>query len=223
MRRASAELQYAVDETADACDLVGSRRRVPLEHLREGGRHRLAQVDELEQAMHRVADLRRREPCLAGADGPLRPQPGDALDVVAIRAAIVQRQRGVGEPPHPVQRRRARAGRAPAGDSRAAAESTAAGSAANSSSCARRPPRRRPTRRPSTAASPASSSPPRSTRSRKRASPRASSTGSAAASTSACAASRPSTQPIGVSRSWGRSGSIAPDTMSRSTARVIAT
>ena len=38
-----------------------------------------------------------------------------------------------------------------------------------------------------------------------------------------CASSRSSTQPIGVVRSAVRSGSIAPETIRRSIARVIAT
>ena len=226
MRPASAELQYAVDEHSDPRELLVGHRGIPAAHLRRIRRRRRAQVDELEQTVHRIADLGRGQPALARTCGPLCPQACDALDVVAVRAPVVQRERRVGQPADPVQRRRigqkelgqAVAARRRVGPPPAARRTTRAGpSPATSSSSAGSP------RTASPSAAPASPSSPRSTRRRKRASPRASSTGSDACSTSACAASRPSTQPIGVSRSCGRSGSIAPDTISRSTARVIAT
>ena len=63
----------------------------------------------------------------------------------------------------------------------------------------------------------------RSTRSRSRAPFRSISAGPPVASSSSFASSRERTQPIGVESSPVRSGSIEPDTISRSIARVMAT
>ena len=64
------------------------------------------EIDELEQAMHRVADLGRLQARASLHRPSLFPQPCDALGVVAVRAALEERERRVRETAHPVQRRR---------------------------------------------------------------------------------------------------------------------
>ena len=89
-----------VDQLADPLELVVADGRVPLAHGFRPGRR------QLEQAVHGIADLRRRQP--AFTCDRLRPplaQPGEPLRVVAVGAALVERERRVREPPHPVQGR----------------------------------------------------------------------------------------------------------------------
>ena len=106
--RASSESQYASTNARDPLELLVGHRRVPRRARRStsGARGR-REVDELEQAVHRVADLGRlqaRPP--PGASAALLAQAGDALGVVAVRAALEQRERRVREAPHLVERRR---------------------------------------------------------------------------------------------------------------------
>ena len=110
------QLRLAVrgDEAADPLELlVGDGRVAGADELGEIVRHgRRAQVDLLEQRVHRVADLGRREAGLPG-NGPGRvgwPQADHPLGEVAVRAALEQRERAVREPAHAVQRRRGHLG-----------------------------------------------------------------------------------------------------------------
>ena len=94
---AGGELRLAI-RGDEAADRAPAPRRVTAGYqaarpptLRNGGRN---QVDGLEQAVHRVADLRRGEPGPpgTGAVGVLGgPHAGDALGVVAVRAALEER------------------------------------------------------------------------------------------------------------------------------------
>ena len=146
--------------------------------------------------------------------------PGDPLGEVAVRAALEERERAEGEPAHVVERRRRRPARA------AAASARAAGSCGSSDrgrrAPAARPSSRRPGRRPrprrrrgvlrSTRTS--------SARPRARARP-ASSLGGASSSRASSRAEHPADRRPRVGRA--RSASTAPETISRSIARVIAT
>ena len=108
-RHAARELGLAVrrDERADLLDLLVGRGRIPPAHRREVGRGGRAQLDELEQPVHGVADLGRGETALPRPprDPPLA-ESGDPLRVEAVRAAVEEGERAVGEPPNLMQRRR---------------------------------------------------------------------------------------------------------------------
>ena len=96
-----------LDERTDPRQLVVGDRGIPRPHLLQLRRSRRGQVDDLQQAVHRVADLGRDQTGLPG-DGSVRPRlthPGDALGVVAVRAAFEERERAVGKTAHVVQRR----------------------------------------------------------------------------------------------------------------------
>ncbi len=142
-------------------------------------------------------------------------KPGDSLGVVAVRATLEERECRIRESAHTVQR--CRVGR------HELRQPVAANRGRRRQRVEQRelPARLSPAGSSTTCSTRAAK---RSTVRTKRASPRSSSTGSVGArSTSSRAPSRSSTQPIGVSRSCGRSRSIAPETISRSIARVIAT
>ena len=101
-RRAAERL----DEAADPLELFGAGGRIPGEHLVERRRLGSGEIDALEQLVHGVADLARRETAPAGdaaapVDGPESREP---LGVEAVRAALEQRERAVGEPTHALGR-----------------------------------------------------------------------------------------------------------------------
>ena len=74
---------------------------------RSGGRGSV-EVDELEQPVHGVADLGRRQPAAPAPRPGALAQAGDPLGVVAVRAALEERERRVGELANAVERRAAR-------------------------------------------------------------------------------------------------------------------
>ena len=222
-RDAGGELGVAVrgHVLADPLEVLLGRRRPARAHLL------LEVVGDARGARGRAARAARARRCRARSRrAPRRPatpparaalaHPGDALGVVAVRAALEQRERGEGQPARPVQRRcRHRLER---GQRRRERAPGRPGARRRARAAPPRPPPRLGLR-----AAPAPA-PNRSTRSRKRASPRSSSTGRRRIGRARSpASSRSSTQPIGVDRSLSRPGSIAPETISRSIARVIAT
>ena len=215
-----------VDQARDAVELVVRGGRVPRTHhlvqLGTHGRGRRAQGHVLEQAMDRVPDLGAREPASARrTDAPRgdRGQPQDPFREVPVRAALEERERAVGQSADVVQwrrRRRVQHRQFEPDRGRAAWQLREERSCRASSTGGRRA-RRAPKRelaepdpgrreaesapRPSRARSGPPLQPPRSHEQ----------------------SSRSSTQPIGVSRSAPARGSIAPETINRSIARVIAT
>jgi hypothetical protein len=91
-------------ERLDPLELLLGDGRVPGTHLLDARRDGRGQIDQLEQPVHSVADLRRRETVCAW-DGPVRlggAHARDALSVVAVGAAVEERERAVGEPAHVV-------------------------------------------------------------------------------------------------------------------------
>ena len=96
-----------VHERRDPGQLLLRHGRIPRAHLIDVGHRRRREVDDLEQPVHRVADLGREEPRLPrdGAVRPRLPHPRDTLRVVAVGAALEERERAVGEASHVVQRR----------------------------------------------------------------------------------------------------------------------
>ena len=99
--------QYDATKRGDPRQLLVGHRRIPGAHLLDVRQRGRGQVDELEQAVHRVADLGRDQPASPG-DRPVRvrgPHAGDPLGVVAVRAALEERERAEREPAHVVQRR----------------------------------------------------------------------------------------------------------------------
>ena len=187
--------------------------------LRPGPRARrgVREVDPLEQHVHRVADLGRGQAGLAG-----RRRRASASSRAARRPA--RRRSGTSS---------ARTARARC--TRAGARGAAAARAPRTSGQRAAPPRSRPRRsRPRTARAGTPRPPARRrlrrararsgrARSSSRAPPRSISTGAPPRRRARGASSRSSTQPIGVDCVRPRSGSIAPETISRSIARVIAT
>ena len=70
------------------------------------GADRRTKIDQLEQAMHRVAGLGRLQAVRARHRPALLTQARDPLGVVAIGTALEERERRVRQPTDPVQRRR---------------------------------------------------------------------------------------------------------------------
>jgi hypothetical protein len=109
---AGRQLRLAVggDVLADPLEVLLARGRPARPHLLlEAVRDaRGGQVEPFEHGVHGAAQLGRAEPfetrdapaCIALA------HPGDALGVVAVRAALEQRERGERQPARPVKRRR---------------------------------------------------------------------------------------------------------------------
>ena len=216
-RAPSSGAAVGLHEAADPLELLVGHGRVAGAHggLEILGHGRRAEVDPLEQRVHGVADLGRREPRLPrhGAHRVGGPQPDHALGEVAVRAALEERERAVGEPAHSMERRgrnlgqrrehrRLRRRAAVLGDLEEL-------QLLHDGGCAFDERLRRVPVEPDQQA-------------------RASALdlhrpGSAPTSSNSLASSRSSTQPIGVFASALRSWSIAPETISRSIARVIAT
>jgi hypothetical protein len=99
------------DEATDLLDLVVGCRRIQIADRRGElialKRAWRSQVDLLQEHVHRIADLRRRQ-----SSGPIdatAPFDGaetdDPLRVEPVRAALVEGERAVGKPPHAVERR----------------------------------------------------------------------------------------------------------------------
>ena len=171
--------------------------------------------------MDRVPDLGRGQPALPG-DRSVRvrgPHAGDTLGVVAVRAALEERERAVREPAHVVQRRLGQ--RLDRREHRRERRQRRRGPGREERELAGLRLRRL---RLGAAAAALARGGVRSSRTRTRAPSRSSSTGaSPARSSSAAQSSRSSTQPIGVFSSAFRAASMEPETISRSIARVIAT
>src|SRR5205085_10943665 len=64
----------------------------------------IAQIDRLEQAVYRIADVERTQAVTASPDRPEGRHPHEALGVVAIRAALERRQRGERQPAYRLER-----------------------------------------------------------------------------------------------------------------------
>ena len=161
-------------------------------------------------------------PVSPDADRPLRPQACDPLGVVAVRAALVQRERRVRQPPHPVQRRRV--GHEELGQPVAARRRSRRDRQLGEQLELPAPPSPVVQPRPeSSSRSDSSSLAPVDVQQEPRVAALELDRLGSALDLRLRAEPVDSTQPIGVSRSCGRSGSIAPETISRSTARVIAT
>ena len=95
------------DEAGDPRQLVLGHGRIPGTNLLDVRRRGRRQVDELEQAVDGVPDLGRGQPALPG-NRSVRvrgPHAGHPLGVVAVRAALEERERAVREPAHVVKRR----------------------------------------------------------------------------------------------------------------------
>ena len=96
---AARELGLAIraNETADPLELVVAHPRIPATDAygQIVRREWLLQVHELEEAVDRVADLRRSEARRTGHGASLvgRPHADDPLGVVAVRAPVEQRER----------------------------------------------------------------------------------------------------------------------------------
>ena len=212
----------AVDERRDPRQLLLRHGRIPRAHLLQIGRRRRREVDELQQPVHGVADLGRDEPRLA-RDRPVRtrlPHPGDALGVVAVGAPLEERQRAVGEAAHVVQRRlRQRLDRRERGRERRQLRLRPGGE--EGQLAGRLVDDRRHELGDGLARSAAASG--RAGRARAPPPARARAGVSPVTPSSSAQSRRPSTQPIGVRSSAFRSGSIEPETIRRSIARVIAT
>ena len=108
VRRAPASRARSTPSTkrADPLELLVADRRIPGAHDLQPGRSRVAQVDRLEQPVHCVADLRRGQADRARHRAAPLAQARDALGVVAVRAALEERERRVRQAPHAVDRRR---------------------------------------------------------------------------------------------------------------------
>ena len=207
----------------DPLELLVGDRRIPARapcSSRPGGDRR-CEVDELEQPVDGVADLGRREPALPGAASRARRaarMPDDPLGVVAVRAALEERERAVREPAHVVERRRGHA--LSSGERGAERRQRRAARAVEERELAvRRRPRGSGSRQRRSAGAGVAVDADEDAR----AVALELDGRLAGASSSARSSSRSSTQPIGVVSSAVRSGSIAPETISRSIARVIAT
>ena len=102
-------LAVRAHEAGDPLELLVADARIPTLHERDEivGRQRLLEVDELEQPVDGVADLGCRKPGRPGRRVALvrRTHADDTLGVVAIRAALEQREGAEGEPAHSVERR----------------------------------------------------------------------------------------------------------------------
>ena len=102
------QLGFAVrgDEERDPVELLRGDTRIPRPHVLDPGRDGCGKIDELEQPVHRVADLGRRQPAgTATRGGRHLAHPGHTLGVITVRAALEERQGAVGQPAHLVQRR----------------------------------------------------------------------------------------------------------------------
>ena len=107
IRCASVRVAVGGDERRDPLHLLVRHGGIPRSDLLDLGRLRPAEVDELEQPVHGVADLGRRQPARPG-DGSARvgrPHAGHPLGVIAVRAALEERERAVREAADIVQRR----------------------------------------------------------------------------------------------------------------------
>ncbi len=210
-------LAPARDVAGDALQLLFRDRRIPGAHLLQFRRHGPTRVDLLQQAMRRVADLHPAHPRRAvrpagAADGAAFAHADDPPRVVLVGAAVEFGERREGQPARAVHAAARGSARRPPARAPARAGSPAArrrGPAAPSPT--------RPAPRPSRSRPPARSGPPARAAAPRRARPRPAARRPRPARSSI--SSRESTQPIGVSRR----SSTAPETISRSTARVIAT
>ena len=218
-RAASSDSQYEATKAADPLHFVVGGARVEVAdgdgQLVALESPRLREVEVLEEVVHGAADLGRGEAALAtgralSLDGT---EPDDSLRVEAVGAALERGKR--------------------VNESFRTRLSGGPGTGTSSASCGAAPAARAPSslaKRASCSSSASGettescgSSPPRSRRSKSRAPSRSISTGPFPVSSSPAAWIRSSTQPIGVEASAPRSGSIEPETMSRSIALVIAT
>ena len=223
IRRASSEPQYDATKPAMRSSSSSVTAGYQARTCSTSGARRRLQVDELEQAVHRVADLGRRQPALPGdrAVRVRRPHAGDALGVVAVGAALEERERAVGEPAHVVQRRlRQRLDRREHRRERRQRRRLAGREERELAGLRLDRLRLGLGRRAAPAPAAASG---RAGRARARPRARARSARRRRSSSSAAQSSRSSTQPIGVFSSALRAWSIEPETISRSIARVIAT
>ena len=190
------ELRAAVrgDEPADPLELLVGRARVPAAHRRRsrrGARGARRSMCSSSPCTASPISVAASPPCAAlRRRGAARPQPGDALGVVAVRAALEQGERAVGQPAHPVQRGGSASAAAPAGRRRGGARPGSRRRAR-----AARPPRQLVAAAP--AGRPAAQ---RSTRTSDRAPPRSSSSGPGSPPRARPRLEPPSTQPIGVAR-----------------------
>ena len=183
----------------DPLELLVGHRRVPRAHLLEVGRGRRREVDQLEQPVHRVADLGRGEarPSPGRAAGRRLAHARDALGVVAVRAALEERERGVRELPHARGAAAPGPARAPAAGS--GARPAPSGSAAKSASCPA--PRRRRSLGLASSAAPASGASGRPERGAARRRARARPAPPRPGELRPRRRAAPSTQPIGVASS----------------------
>src|SRR5215218_8524000 len=106
-RDPAGELRVAMggDEVSDALELFVGDARIPSSNLLKVRWRGIREVDQLEQAVDGVSDLRRGEPRLAWnpATRVRWPEPDDTLRVVAIRAALEEGEGGVRQRPERVQ------------------------------------------------------------------------------------------------------------------------
>ena len=105
--RASSDSQYDATKPRIRSSSSSVTVGIPLAHLLDVGRARVAQVDRLQQPVRGVADLGREQAALAHpALRPLLAHPRDAQREVLVRAAPELGERREREPARAVQRRR---------------------------------------------------------------------------------------------------------------------
>ena len=85
------------DEGGDSFELLVTDGGIPRRDDREVGRPGIGRLDQLEQPVHRVPDLRRCQPAARPLALPTLTQAGDPFGVVPVRTALEERERRVRE------------------------------------------------------------------------------------------------------------------------------